>query len=212
MIHYPICRAFAIWGALLGMVGRSQSPTVPVQVINATQIEGIPGVVLLVNSGDSHKFRAFITDADGRASLPNLGCDICTITALDPAGYFFSRTTEFGQQSSKITLVLDAQPIIDTVGEPGAIAVGIKVYGPNKNIFPNHHIAVRPTRMTAETNWIYRGTTDQGGLIKAEFRAGDYTVAALIEGAPYEARVRVTKAADEKHPITVHLTPANTLP
>ncbi len=202
--HFLSC-AIWLWIVSIATAGWSQSPPTLVRVLDPTGVEGIPGVVLLFNPGDSHHSLAFITDAKGRVSLPHLSCDICTVTALDPTGLFFSKTSEFDGRSASVMLILQVRPVIDVAGNPGAMDVKIKVYGPNGEPLSNQRVIVRPVVMTLEANWAYRETTDSMGLVSAQLRPGRYAVATLIGENSWEASVEITERTDAKKLVAVHL-------
>lgn len=193
--------------------GWAQTGTTVVRVLDQTEVEEIPGIILLVNPGGSSvDNRAFITDAEGRATIPHFKCDICTITALDPTGSFFSKTTEFNGQSSSVTLILDVQPIIDRVSTPGAVLVTVAVYGPGGGILPNQRVMVRPNVMKLDANWSFQQTTESKGLISCQLAPGEYTVATIIGNIPWEGTIRITKKTVGGTLIPVHLTPASGTP
>jgi hypothetical protein len=181
---------------------------------------------LVVNPGDAVKSQAFVTDSEGRASVPRLSCGVCTITAQDPRGLFSSKTTEFDGQSSSVTLTLQVRPIVDTVGQPGSKTANVVVYGPAGSPLPRQRIVVRPRVMTLEQNWLYMLTTDSEGCITARLLPGEYDVAALLGDQAWEAPLGVTQtrrsgrsrerldsplaAPCSKGAIVIHLSMANT--
>lgn len=209
MIRHLLRHAIAFGIMSAGTAAWAQNRGPVLRVLDTTKVEGIAGVVLLVNSGGSHNSRAFITNSDGWVSLP---CDLCTVTALDPTGLFFSKTTEFDSRSSSIILTLQIRPNVDTVGNPGARNAAVAVYGGSGERLRNQPVIVRPTVMTFENNWSYRGSTDSRGVVSAQLRPGQYVVATLIAGRPWEAPLRIPKKGGVRALVQVHLTPANTVP
>jgi len=167
-------------------------------VQDKTQIGGIAGIVLLVSQGNTHKFQAFITDPNGQASIDHLDCDICTITAIDPRGSFFSRTIEFDRHSSPITVILELRPIIDRIGYPGTILAKIKIYGPTGEPLSNQQVVIRPAvtilDSNIDSNWIYAETTDSNGQVSAELLPGEFVVAAILGEEPWEAAFHIEKS------------------
>lgn len=85
-----ICVSLALILPIVPMKAEGQTGT-HVRVLDASG-EAIGGIVLLVNPGETRKSHVFLTSRDGDAFLPDLGCEICTIAALDPRGIFFDRT------------------------------------------------------------------------------------------------------------------------
>src|SRR6185312_9429319 len=96
LLTLPIVMGFL--GA--GHIASAQGPSNVIRVLDASGVEGIPGVVLLINPGDSRKSRALVTNTQGEAVTHDLHCGICTISAFDPRNLFASRTTEFSSSSS----------------------------------------------------------------------------------------------------------------
>ena len=91
-----------VWGiAFSGVVLSAQTSSTVIRVLDPSELEGIAGVILLINPGDNRESQALVTDTKGEATARNLNCAICTVTAFDPRGLFVSRTTEFsGSESS----------------------------------------------------------------------------------------------------------------
>lgn len=155
-----------------------------VRVLDASG-EAIGGIVLLVNPGETRKSRAYLTGANGEVFLPKLGCEICTVAALDPRGMFFNRTTEFNGKSRRLTLTLRLRPVIDTVGIPGVTSVEMTVLG-SRAILPHQKVVVRPHDLTLRSNWVYTGSTDAQGRIRVELLPGKYDVGTLIRGGVWQ--------------------------
>jgi hypothetical protein len=176
------------------MIGHAEDAATLVRVLDVTEVEGVAGVVLIVNPGSALRSRAFITDAGGQASVPHPNCSICTITALDPTGSFFDKTVEFDGRSKSIRLILRLRPVIDRVFDPGAIRVKVAVYGPSGEPLPNQSIVVRPAVMTLDANWFIPGATDPNGLVTIELPPGEYTVATLLGEKPWEAPLRIAES------------------
>lgn len=211
MIRQILRHAVAICIMFAAVAGWAQNGGSVIRVLDQTGLRGIAGIVLLVNPGDSHHSSAFVTSADGRAFLPHLDCDLCTVTALDPTGLFVNKTTEFEGRSPSITLTLEVQPIIDYAFDPEAKDVAIAINGPDGKVLPNQRVAIRPTVMTFETNRSYRKTTDSKGFVRAKIRPGEYTVATVIGDIPWEASLRITEKT-EQAPLAVHLALVSTAP
>ena len=190
--------AFAIWIMSTGISGIAEDQVTAVRVLDKSEVEGLPGIVLLVNTGNAHQFQVFITDAHGMASMPHQDCSICTITALDPTELFFSKTTEFDGRSSSVTLVLEIRPNIDRIGYPGSIRTNIVAYGPNGELLPNHQVVIRPTAIMLDSNpdstWIYSETTDSKGRVNCELLPGEYIISTIIGEKPWEATFHIAKS------------------
>ena len=186
-----------IW--MVGACGtiRAQSHSTVVRIVNATGVEGIPGIILLVNPGRALNSQALITDEQGTVVVPNLKCEICIISALDPRGLFFSRTTEFSGQSPSLTIVLEARPIIDTIGDPSSILLEFAVRNPEGESLPEHKVTIRPALVTVEDNWFDLLTTDSRGHVKVRLRQGEYAIGALVERRAMEAKFRMITGNDK---------------
>src|SRR2546423_4004548 len=70
-------------GCASGLAG-AQNPATIIKVLDATGVEGVAGVVLLINPGDTRKSVAFVTNGRGEAITNGLQCAICTVSAFDP--------------------------------------------------------------------------------------------------------------------------------
>lgn len=178
------------------IIAWSEDPATIVRVLDKTEIGEIGGVVLLVNQG--RNFRAFVTDAHGQASVDHLNCEICTVSAIDPSGLFFSRTIEFDSRKSLVTVILGLRPGIDRIGYPGTIVANIKVYGPTGEPLPNQRVVIRPAETildsNSDTNWIYTETTDSNGQVSATLLPGEFVVAAILGEKPWEAVFHIEKS------------------
>jgi hypothetical protein len=193
MTRHLIRCAIAIWIVSTSIVTMAENTATLVRVLDVTESQGDAGVVLLVNPDRALNSRAFITDADGRASVPHLNCSICTITAMDPTGSFFDKTTEFDSRSKSVTIILQLRPVIDRVFDPGAIEVSVRVDGPSGEPLPKQQVVFRPTVMTLDANWFFKVTTDPNGMAAAQLPPGEYTVATFLGGKPWEAPFRVAE-------------------
>lgn len=186
--------AIGIISASIAAFGEDRATVVRVQ--DQTEIGGIGGVVLLVNQG--RNFRAFVTDAHGQAPVDHLNCDICTVSAIDPSGLFFSRTIEFDSRKSLVTVILGLRPGIDRIGYPGTIVANIKVYGPAGDPLSNQLVVIRPAATildsNSDTNWIYTEITDSNGGVSATLLPGDFVVAAILGEKPWEATFHIEKS------------------
>jgi hypothetical protein len=69
-----------------GDVAHAQNPSTVIRVLDASGVEGIAGVVLLVNPGDTRKSEAFVTNELGAVITHGLQCEIWTVSAFDPRG------------------------------------------------------------------------------------------------------------------------------
>ena len=192
----------------IAAAGWSQRPPTLFRVLNPSGVEGIAGVVLLLNTGDNQHSLAIVTDAQGRASLPHLTCEICTITALDPSELYFNKTSEFDGRATCVTITLQVRPIIDNVGDPRAKKLKIKVYAPHGELLPNRQVIIRPVFMDFQANWAYRETTDSTGLVVAHLRPGKYIVATVTEGSSWEGLVAVVHDTKARTLIYAHLSAA----
>jgi hypothetical protein len=175
----------------ISLAGRGQTAGTLIRVLSQNGIDGIAGVLLVVNSGNSHGSQAFVTDSDGNAHIPHMDCSICIVTAIDPRGLFFDRTTEFDGQRKLVALTLKVRPLVERVCSPGSLQVNVTVYGPDGEPFSNQTIAIRPAIMTFDKSWYYIDITSSKGLTSAELVPGGYIVAALIAGKPWEGSFQV---------------------
>jgi hypothetical protein len=189
MTRNAIIFTVVIWIISTSIIGWAESPVTVVRVLDASQVEGIAGAVVLINLGSPQDSKAFAADKNGIAYISDLNCSTCVITAIDPRGLFFSKTTEFDRQSSSVTLILQLRPVIDKLGEPGAIFVNIAIHDQSGAAMVNRDIVVRPREMTLtpESNRFYKFTTDSKGQNKARLIPGDYSVAMLVDGKVLEA-------------------------
>jgi len=160
--------------------------------------EPLPGIVLLVNPGSILDSKAFITDVKGQASIPHMDCKICTISAFDTRHLFYDKTSEFDGRSTSVTLLLRIRPVIDRIGIPGSIQANLVVYGPSGVPLQNQNVVVRPTMIVLGTDADYKGvidvTTDSKGLIIVALVPGEYVVATIIDGKPWETAFEVYKS------------------
>lgn len=206
----------------LSVRGLTATQPISVRVMDMTETTGVAGVVLLISSVESPKARAYVTDPDGRVFVGQINGTICMVTALDPAGHFYDRTTEFDCHTSAITFILRLRPIIDRIDISDHAKLKIAIYGPDRKLLPKQSILFRPSIMTLETAGAFLETTDADGMIDAQLSPGEYTLATLIEGQPYETALLVTTrkqrcprashncvsiktAAQIAQPIAVHL-------
>lgn len=162
-----------------GDVAHAQNPSTVIRVLDASGVEGIAGVVLLVNPGDARKSVAFVTNAQGEATTHDLQCEVCTISAFDPRGLFASRTTEFSSSSPSLSLVMQLRPLIDTVGDPKAVSIELVIKDSKDEPLAQKNVVIRPTVMTLENNRTSVQRTDSTGHVNVQLRAGDYAVGVL---------------------------------
>jgi hypothetical protein len=173
--------------------------TVLVRVFDPTGAEGLKGIVLVVRPDQSHEAQAYVTGSDGRAYIQYLDGHICTVTAIDPAGLFLDKTTEFNCRDSPVTIELDVRPILDTVSTSYNVGLKIRINGPDGKPLPSENILIRPAAMSLDPVWTFLETTDSSGLIDTRFSPGEYVIAAIIHGDTYEASLVVT-ATNQKCP------------
>ncbi|HWB95469.1 MAG TPA: hypothetical protein VG672_02170 [Bryobacteraceae bacterium] len=172
----------------------AQSPSTLIKVLDASGVEGVAGVVLLVNPGDARTSEAFVTNARGEATANRLRCAICTISAFDPRGLFASRTAEFSSSSSSFSLVLQLRPLIDTVGDPKAVSMELVIHDPKGKPLAQQDVVIRPAVMTLEGNKVSLQRTDTTGRLTVHLRAGQYAVAAVTRDTASEARFEIVSS------------------
>jgi hypothetical protein len=192
LIYNILILTIAMGIVFAGDAMTAQNTSTVIKALDASGVEGITGVILLVNPGDAHKSQALITDAHGEAITHDLHCDICTISAFDPRGLFASRTTEFASSRSSFSLVMESLPIIDTVGDPNAVLIELVINDSNGRPLAQHDVVIRPTLMTLQNNQISVQRTDAKGGVKIHLRIGEYTAAALNGETPTESRFEIT--------------------
>jgi hypothetical protein len=180
-----------------GDVVQAQNPSTAIRVLDASGVEGIAGVILLVNPGDARKSEAFVTNAQGEAIPHDLHCEICTISAFDPRGLFANRTTEFSSSSSSFSLVMQLHPLIDTVGDSKAVSMELVINDSTGEPLTQHEVVIRPTVLTLENNRLSVQNTGPTGHVNVQLRAGDYTVATLNKDTASEARFEIMTAKEQ---------------
>jgi hypothetical protein len=181
----------------------AQTPSTVIRVLDPSELQGIAGVILLINPGDNRKSQALITDATGEAIAHDLNCVICAITAIDPRGLFVSRTTEFSGSSPHLRFVLAIRPLIDIVGDPRASPINIAINNSKGQPLVEHDVVIRPTVMTLENNRISIQKTGSDGRVILLLRAGDYTVGAMNGDVIAETRFEVVASKDRCPSATV---------
>jgi hypothetical protein len=174
----------------------AQSPSTTIKVLDASGVEGIAGVVLLINPGDTRKSAAFVTNARGEAITNGLQCAICTISAFDPRGLFSSRTTEFSSSSPSFSFVMQLRPQIDTVGDPKAVSVELVIRDSKGEPVAQENVVVRPNIVTLEKDQLSIQKTDAAGRVTVQLRAGEYAVGMMRGGAASEARFEIATAKE----------------
>jgi hypothetical protein len=179
-----------------GDVAHAQNPSPVIRVLDATGVEGIAGVVLLVHPGDARKSVAFVTNAQGEATTHDLKCAICTISAFDPRGLFTSRTTEFSGSSSAFSLVMQLRPLIDTVGDPKAASIEFVINSSKGEPLAQQNVVIRPTVMTLENNQVSVQKTDSTGHVNVQLRAGGYVVGVLNGDTASEVGFEIAPAKE----------------
>jgi len=194
---WALLLAVAIWLGGVDRVVYAQNSSTAIRVLNASGVEGISGVVLLINPGDARSSQALVTNAQGEAMAHGLHCEICVISALDPHGLFADQTTEFASSNPSFRLVMQTRPLIDTVGDPKAASLELVIHGTNGEPILRHDVAIRPLVMAMGNNRISILKTDQTGRLSIQLSAGDYVVAVLNEGGPSEARLKVATSKEQ---------------
>jgi len=182
-----------IWLVSVGAVGAAERQT-SVRVLDQSGLEGISGIVLLVIPGNARMSQAFVTDAQGVTTIFNLQCNVCTISAFDPKGNFASRTTEFSGQSPSITLTMQLNPIIDTIGNPSAVPIDLQIETAEAALAEQQDIVIRPSILTLGTNWRFTLRTNSKGHLSVDLPPGQYTAATIIGKRPLEAKFQVSIA------------------
>ena len=180
-----------------GGAAYAQTPSTVIKVRDASGVEGIAGVVLLVNPGNTQKSRAFVTNAQGEVITHDLQCEICTISAFDPRGLFDSRTTEFSSSSSSFSLVMQLRPLIDTVGDPKAVSLELLINDSKGEPLAQRTVVIRPTILTLENNRLSVQSTGSTGHVNVQLRKGDYTVGVLDGDTVSEARFEIATAKEQ---------------
>jgi hypothetical protein len=174
------------------------SSSISVRVLDPSQTEGIPGAVVLLNPGDVHKSRAFVTDRSGNVSIPDVDCKFCIVTAMDPRQLFQNATTQFQGGAASVTLVLPVRPIIDTLWQPGSIKLAVRVADRDGSRLPNQAVLVRKEVETIENHSFSVLTTDSRGLITIELPPGEYVLASLVHGEFLEAPLSLDPEVRDK--------------
>jgi hypothetical protein len=175
-----------------------QNPSTKIRVLDATGVEGIAGVILLVNPGDARKSEAFVTNTQGEASMHGLQCEICTISAFDPRGLFAGRTMEFSNSNTSFSFVMYTLPLIEKVGDPKAMSIELVIHDSKGEPFAQQNVVIRPRIITMENNNLLSvQRTDATGLVAAKLLAGNYIVGALNGNSASEARFEITTAKEE---------------
>ncbi len=193
-----ICRVFSLM-VVLGIwcansAAYAQSPSTAIRVLDASGVEGVAGVVLLINPGDTRKSVAFVTNARGEAIANGLQCAICIISAFDPRGLFSSRTTEFSSSSPSFSFVMQLRPLIDTVGDPKAVSLELVIRDSKGEPVAQQVVVIRPNIVTFEKDQLSMQKTDAAGRISVQLRAGEYAVGILSGGVASEARFEIATA------------------
>lgn len=162
---------------------------------------GIADVVLLVNPGASYKSVALVTDAHGKATVPNLGCKVCLVTAMDPRMGFSDKTTEFQAGARSLTMVLGIRPVIDAV-PLGTMKVRIKVQGTDGMPLRHQTVVFRDAVGSMRNNCFYTLSTDSKGMITRWISPGDYVLASLVDGkfleAPLHFETKIQRECSER--------------
>jgi hypothetical protein len=197
LFYWIFSLAVAVWMACAGDAAHAQNPSTVIRVLDASGVEGIAGVVLLVNPGDARKSEAFGTNAQGKAITLGLQCQICTISAFDPRGLFASRTTEFTSSTSSFSLVMQLRPLIDTVGDPKAVSIDLVIHDSKGEPLGRQNVVIRPAVMTLENNRLSVQRTDAAGRVTVQLRAGKYAVGVLNGDSASEVRFEIARAKEQ---------------
>lgn len=175
----------AILLAIPALASRPGGGSTTVRVLDPSGA-AMAGAVLLVNPRYDIDSLAVITDAQGRATLPALGCRICVITAIDPRRLFLSTTTEFEGGAPSVTLVMPVRPTENRI-DLAAIHVSLRVSDHDGKLLRNRTVVVRNKVETMENNWFSVLTIDSSGRISLELDPGEYVVASPVRGKFLEA-------------------------
>lgn len=194
---WTVLLALAMWLGGIDSVLSAQNSSTAIRVLDASGVEGISGVVLLINPGDARKSQALVTNAQGEAATHGLQCEICTISAFDPHGLFASRTTEFSSSSSSFNLVMQLRPLIDTVGDPKAVSIELMINNSKGEALAQQNVVIRPAVMTLENDRVSVQKTDSAGHLDAQLRAGDYVVGVLNGNSASEVRFEIRAAKEQ---------------
>jgi hypothetical protein len=198
LLCWTISLAVAMWIGCMGNVAHAQNTSTAIRVLDASGVEGISGVVLLINPGDARKSQALVTNAEGEAVTHGLQCEICTVTAFDLRGRFASRTTEFSSSSPSFSLVMQLRPLIDTVGDPKATSIELVIHDARGEPLSQKNVVVRPLVMGVENNeQLSVQRTDGRGRLAVQLRPGKYAVATLNGGSASEARFQLATAKEQ---------------
>ena len=185
-----------VLGIAFNRSSAAQTSSTVIKVLDPTELEGIAGVILLINPGDNRKSQALVTDAKGEAVASELNCVICTITAFDPHGLFVSRTTEFSGSSPRFRLVLAIQPLLDIVRDPKAVSMELVVHDSKGDPLAQQDVVIRPAVMTLEDNRVLVQRTDATGRLTVHLRASQYVVATVSGDAASEARFEIVTSKE----------------
>jgi len=196
LFYWIFSLAVAIGIGCAGDVAHAQNSSTIIRVLDASGVEGIAGIVLLVNPGDARKSEAFVTNAQGEAITHGLQCEICTVSAFDPRGLFTSRTTEFSSSSSSFSFVMQLRPLIDTVGDPKAVSIELVIHDSKGDPLTQQNVVIRPLVMTLENNRVSVERTDATGRVAVQLRAGGYAVGTLSGGSASEVRFEIMTAKE----------------
>jgi hypothetical protein len=194
---WTLLLAVAMWTGGVGNLLYAQDSSTTIKVLDASGVEGISGVVLLINPGDARRSQALVTNAQGEATTHGLQCEICIVSAFDPHGLFAGRTTEFSSSSSSFSLVMQLRPLIDTVGDPKAVTIELVINNSTGEPLAQQNVVIRPAVMTLENNRVSVQKTDSGGHVDAQLRAGDYIVGVLNGNSASEVRFEIRAAKEQ---------------
>ncbi len=175
----------------------AQSSSTLIKVVDASGVEGVAGIVLLVNPGDARKSEAFVTNTRGEATANGLQCAICTISAFDAHGLFASQTAEFSSSSSSVSLTLQLRPLIDTVDDPKAVSIELVIHDPKGKPLAQQDVVIRPAVLTLEDNRVSLQRTDTTGKLTVHLRAGQYAVAMMSGDVPSEVRFEIVASKEQ---------------
>jgi len=158
-------------------------------VVRVLDMSGAPyaGVVVLVNPGWQGDSIALVTDQNGTATLPKLGCKVCVVTAIDPRRMFLDKTTEFEGGTPSVTLALHPRPVIDVMFDPEAVKVDVQVKAPDGKALAEQDVVLRKKVGTIEDNAFSILKTNRKGRISLKLRPGDYVLASFVNGRFLEA-------------------------
>ncbi len=181
---------------MLSAVFATSAPR-PSTVVRVEDASGAPlaDAVVLVNPGEQYRSLALVTNRGGEATVSDLDCKPCVVTAMDPRHLFASKTTEFESGTPVVSLLLSVRPIIDRVRNLSAVKVTLKITGIGGTPLRDAEIVLRDGLMTMDDNNFMMLKSNQKGLVTAELSPGEYVIATRVAGRFLEATFQINPAA-----------------